>query len=122
PIRACRAARCRIAAFALLIGSLAEPSFGQYNATMAKNILSQSDGGFCEQQRGAFNAFYKTGCCGAPGERECAFPLHLGKGPGGDSPGCTDPDANILRWSSYDSNLFCQLNSPLPELPFLLPP
>jgi hypothetical protein len=113
--------RRRLAMFALL-SSLAIPANGQYTPTSTKSILTQNDGLPCDPQHGSDNAFYSSGCCGSPGRRACAFVLHFGKGPWGDSPGCTEPDSNILRWNSYDSKLVCNLYDPLPALPALVSP
>lgn len=107
--------------FALLC-SLAMPAAGQYTPASTKSILTQNDGLPCDPQHGSDKGFYSSGCCGSSGNRECGFVLHFGKGPWGDSPGCTDPDSNILRWNSYDSKLICNLYDPLPVLPALVVP
>src|ERR1035438_7646866 len=94
----------------------------QFGPQDALNIMSTNDGtNACDQQHGADNQFYNAGCCGMPGNRECPFVMTWGKGPWGDSPGCADPPSNILRWNSYNSNLFCQLPDVQPEATNLLP-
>jgi Calcineurin-like phosphoesterase/Divergent InlB B-repeat domain len=106
---------------ALMMGAASTVNAQSGPASYAIGILTQNDGGYCDPQHGADNGFYSTGCCGSPGNRECGQVLHFGKGSWGSSPGCTDPDGNVLRWSSYDSNLYCQLPDVQPEVANLLP-
>src|SRR5438067_5357627 len=105
-----------------LVSCLAPPAYGQYTAASTKSILTQKDGLLCDPQLGSEDFLWQSGCCGSPGNRECAKVLHFGKGPWGDSPGCTDPDSNILRWNSYDHKLICNLYDPFIALPALLSP
>jgi cytolysin (calcineurin-like family phosphatase) len=56
----------------------------------------------------------QLGCCGSPGQRECGYVIKWNKG---GSPGCTDPDQNILRNNSYDGTVVCNLDSPAKVIP-----
>ena len=64
-----------------LMTSLTVPAYGQYTAASTKSILTQNDGLPCDPQHGSDKGYYQSGCCGSPGNRECAYVLHFGKGP-----------------------------------------
>lgn len=101
-----------------ILGIAALPGLAQpYTADQTKSILTQKDGLPCDPQHGADNSYYSAGCCGSPGNRECAYVLHFGKGPWGDSAGCTDPGTNVLTSDFYNGTIPCNFPYVLPEVP-----
>lgn len=78
-----------------------------YTLNDAIDIFTKNDGLPCQPQRGADENYYRSGCCSSPGNRQCFL-------------ACTAPDANDLRWNSYDNKLLCNLPAAIPELPAAL--
>ena len=87
------------------IAVMALCGWGQtYTLQETKAILTKNDGAPCDPQAGADYKPSGAGCCSSPGNRQCFF-------------ASTAPDANGLRWNSYDDKLLCNLPTAISELP-----